>query len=140
MKPLLALLTLNLTAADSGQFHLKVQCGTPARYYLTDRAGKAWTPRDAIAYELAESEPSVEHGIRASRGIATHIHLYDPSRWPPGVRPESERMDWPLTARILREQNFHGSASVVVAPEGDPEPAARKSAAFLRNLFQGASA
>jgi sugar phosphate isomerase/epimerase len=91
-------------------------------------------------YELAESEPSVEHGIRSSNGVATHIHLYDPSRWPPGVRPESERMDWPLIARLLREQNFQGSASVVVAPEGDPEPAARKSATFLRSLFQGASA
>jgi D-psicose/D-tagatose/L-ribulose 3-epimerase len=91
-------------------------------------------------YELAESEPSIGHGIRASRGMATHIHLYDPSRWPPGVRPEGERMDWPLTARLLREQGFHGSASVVVAPEGDPEPAARKSALFLRNTFQGATA
>jgi sugar phosphate isomerase/epimerase len=88
-------------------------------------------------YQLAESEPSIEHGIRAARGTATHIHLYDPSRWPPGVRAQSDRLDWPLIMRLLREEGFAGSASVVVAPEGDPEPAARKTAAFLRGLFRG---
>jgi hypothetical protein len=29
-----------------------------------------------------------------------------------------------------------GSASVVIIPEGDPEPVARKSAAYLRRLFE----
>ena len=87
-------------------------------------------------YELAESEPSIEHGIRAARGEARHIHLYDPSRWPPGVLPSGDRLDWPLIARLLREEGFRGSASVVLAPEGDPEPAARKAAAFLRELFR----
>ena len=43
MNPLLSLLALQL-AADSGLFHLKVQSQRPARYYLTDSAGKAWTP------------------------------------------------------------------------------------------------
>jgi sugar phosphate isomerase/epimerase len=89
-------------------------------------------------YELIESEPSFEHGIRAARGKATHIHLYDPSRWPPGVR--EDRLDWPRIMRLLREEGFAGSASVVVAPEGDVEAAARKSSAFLRNLFTGGAA
>jgi D-psicose/D-tagatose/L-ribulose 3-epimerase len=87
-------------------------------------------------YELAESEPSIEHGIRAAQGTARHIHLYDPSRWPPGVLAHGDRLDWLDILRVLREERFEGSASVVVAPEGDPEPAARKSAAFLRSLFQ----
>jgi len=87
-------------------------------------------------YELAESEPSVEHGIRAARGEARHIHFYDPSRWPPGVLDEGSRMDWPVIMRLLREEGFRGSASVVVAPEGDIEAAARKSAAFLRGLLE----
>jgi D-psicose/D-tagatose/L-ribulose 3-epimerase len=87
-------------------------------------------------YELAEAEPSIERGIRAARGAARHIHLYDPSRWPPGVLPEKNRLDWPHIIRVLREEGFEGSGSVVLAPEGDPEPAARQSAAFLRALFE----
>lgn len=87
-------------------------------------------------YQLVESEPSVEHGIRAARGQANHIHLYDPSRWPPGVLAEKDRLDWQHILRVLREEGFSGTGSVVLAPEGDPEPAARKSAAFLRRLFE----
>jgi hypothetical protein len=48
---LLVLLALPAAAADSGRFHLRVQSEAPARYYLTDAAGKPWTPADAIAYE-----------------------------------------------------------------------------------------
>lgn len=86
-------------------------------------------------YQLAESEPSIEHGIRAARGRANHIHLYDPSRWPPGVLAEKDRLDWPHIARVLREESFRGSGSVVLAPEGDPEPAARRAVRYLRCLF-----
>jgi sugar phosphate isomerase/epimerase len=86
-------------------------------------------------YELAESEPSIEHGIHAARGQARHIHLYDPSRWPPGVRAETSRLDWPRIFELLRETGFHGSASVVLVPEGDPAPAARQTALFLRHAL-----
>ena len=90
-------------------------------------------------YQLAESEPSIEHGIRAAHGNARHIHLYDPSRWPPGLSAETNRMDWPSIFGLLHETGFHGSASVVLAPEGDPEPAARQSVAFLRRAFSAAN-
>ncbi len=114
-------------------------------YINTVDEAMAWVRRIASpafsvmldTYELAESEPSIEHGIRAAGGQARHIHLYDPSRWPPGVLPDKNRLDWPHIARVLAEEGFTGSASVVIAPEGDPEPAARRSAAFLRSLFAG---
>lgn len=104
----------------------------------------AWVDRIASAafsvmldtYQLAESEPSIEHGIRAARGQARHIHFYDPSRWPPGVLAEKDRLDWKHIVQVLKEKGFSGSGSVVLAPEGDPEPAARKAAAFLRGLFR----
>jgi len=86
-------------------------------------------------YQLAASELSIEHGIRAACGQARHIHLYDPSRWPPGVRAETSRLDWPRIFDLLRETSFHGSASVVLVPEGDPAPAAGKTASFLRRAF-----
>jgi len=86
-------------------------------------------------YQLTESEPSIEHAIRAARGQACHIHFYDPSRWPPGVLAEKDRLDWRHLVRVLREEGFSGSGSVVLAPEGDTEAAARQSAAFLRRLL-----
>ena len=86
-------------------------------------------------YELAMSEPSIEHGIRAARGRASHIHLYDPSRWPPRVLPEKQRLDWPGIAQLLHEEGFRGSGSVVLAPEGEPAGPARKAATYLRALF-----
>ncbi len=86
-------------------------------------------------YELVAAEPSVEYGIRAARGSATHIHLYDPGRWPPGVLRGEDQLNWQHIAQVLREEGFRGSGSVVLPPEGDPEPAARKAAAYLRALF-----
>lgn len=86
-------------------------------------------------YQLVESEPALEHGIRAAQGRADHIHLYDPSRWPPGVLAEKDRLDWPHIMQILKEEGFQGTASVVLAPEGDPEPAARTALAYLRTFI-----
>ncbi len=86
-------------------------------------------------HQLWAAEKSIEEGIRAAEGRAQHIHLYEPSRWPPGVLPEKEVLDWKNIVRILKAEGFDGSASVVVAPEGDPEPVARKSVAYLRQIF-----
>jgi len=90
-------------------------------------------------HQLYIVEPSIEHGIRAARGQARHIHLYEPSRLPPGVSTEKETLDWPNIARVLKEEGFEGSASVVIVPKGDPEPIARKSIAYLRRLFSDSS-
>lgn len=86
-------------------------------------------------HQLYAAESSIEHGIKITKGQARHIHLYEPSRWPPGVLPEKETLDWPHIARVLKEEGFQGSASVVIIPEGDPEPVARQSVAYLRRIF-----
>jgi len=113
-------------------------------YINTMDEAMAWVRRIASpafsvmldTYELAESEPSIEHGIRAGTGEARHIHLYDPSRWPPGVLAQTT-LDWPRIFELLRETGFEGSASVVLVPEGDPAGAARKTSAFLRGVLSG---
>lgn len=89
-------------------------------------------------YQLSDAEPSVEYGIRAARGRANHIHLYDPSRLPPGAFDGCDRLDWETITRVLREEGFVGTGSVVLAPEGDPRPPARKAAAYLRKMFSAA--
>jgi len=111
-------------------------------YINTMDEAMAWVRRIASpafsvmldTYQLAESEPSIEHGIRAGCGQACHIHLYDPSRWPPGVQAQTA-LDWPRIFALLRETGFAGSASVVIVPDGDPAPAARKTSAFLRSVL-----
>jgi sugar phosphate isomerase/epimerase len=90
-------------------------------------------------HQLYNVEPSIEHGIRATRGQARHIHLYEPSRLPPGVSTEKEALDWPNITGILIKEGFEGSASVVIVPEGDPESIARKSVTYLRKLFNEGS-
>jgi sugar phosphate isomerase/epimerase len=86
-------------------------------------------------HQLWAVETSIDYGIKAAKGQAKHIHMYEPSRLPPGVSPEKETLDWPHIARVLKKEGFEGSASVVIVPEGDPEPVARKAVAYLRNLF-----
>jgi len=86
-------------------------------------------------YQLSTSESNIEQGIRVTKGRAQHIHLYDPDRWPPGVLPEQNRLDWQHITRVLGEVGFRGSGSVVLAPEGDPEIPARKAVAYLRSLW-----
>ncbi len=130
-------------AERAGSRILLEPTGDYTSYLTTMDEAMAWVDRiDSPAfgvmldtYQLTEAEPSIEHGIRAARGQADHVHLYDPSRWPPGVLPEEDRLDWPLIVGLLRDTGFDGSGAVVLAPEGDAEEAARRSAAYLRELF-----
>lgn len=86
-------------------------------------------------HQVAHGEPSIEHGFRAARGRAPHIHLYDPSRWPPGLLAPGRTLDWPRIGQILRGEGFAGSASVVLAPEGEAAHAAQRTRDYLRALF-----
>jgi D-psicose/D-tagatose/L-ribulose 3-epimerase len=109
---------------------------------VMDMVDKIGSPSFSImldTHQLYMMEPSIEHGIRAARGQARHIHLYEPSRLPPGVSKEKETLDWPDIARVLKEEGFEGSASVVIVPTGDPEPIARQSVVYLRRLFGDSS-
>jgi len=55
-------------------------------------------------HQLWAMESSVEHGIKAAKGQAKHIHLYEPSRLPPGVSPEKEVLDWPHIVQVLKKR------------------------------------
>ena len=111
----------------------------------TNEEAMAWVKRIGSSnfsvmldtHQLWAAKTSIEHGIRVTKGQAQHIHLYEPSRLPPGVSPEKEALDWPHIARILQEEGFQGSASVVIPPEGDLEPIAHQAITYLRRLFSG---
>jgi hypothetical protein len=100
-----------------------------------DRIGSPAFAPMLDTHQLYGAERSIESGIRAARGRAQHIHLFEPSRYPPGVLVGKPILDWPHIAQLLREEGAPASASVVIASEGDPEPVARTSAAYLRRLF-----
>lgn len=117
--------------------------GYVGNFVTTVKEAAAWAKRIGSpgfsimldTYQLSEIEPSLAQGIRDAEGLARHIHLYDPSQWPPGVQDSHLRLDWNHVSATLQEENFTGTGSVVLAPEGDPAVTARKSAAFLRNFF-----
>lgn len=83
-------------------------------------------------YQLHEVEDGIEQGFMAAEGMASHIHLYDPGHWSPGILPAEERMDWPLIRQSMDRSGFAGSASMVLPKEGDVEEGTRRSLAFLR--------
>jgi sugar phosphate isomerase/epimerase len=86
-------------------------------------------------HQLWGAEPSIEQGIRDAKGKAKHIHMFEPSRIPPGLNLEEEVLDWPHIVQVLKSEGFDGTASVGLGPEGDQEAMARKTAAYLKNLF-----
>jgi sugar phosphate isomerase/epimerase len=98
-----------------------------------DRIGSPAFAAMLDTQQLADSEPTIEHGLRVAARHARHIHLFDPGRQPPGIRPDG--LDWDRIFSVLREEGFQGSASVALVPEGDVEPSARRVADFLRNRF-----
>jgi sugar phosphate isomerase/epimerase len=100
-----------------------------------DRIGSPAFAPMLDTHQLYAAERSIAAGIRTARGQAQHIHLFEPSRYPPGVLIDKPILDWPQIAQALREDGLPASASVVIASEGDPEPVARTSVASLRRLF-----
>jgi D-psicose/D-tagatose/L-ribulose 3-epimerase len=129
-------------AEQAGSRILLEPTGDYTSYITTVAESARWAERiDSPAftvmldtYQLAEAESSFEQGIRDAKGLADHIHLYDPSRWPPGVLPENNRLDWPRIVRALAAEGFAGTGSVVIVPQGDPEGPARAALAYLRGL------
>lgn len=50
------LAAVTLLPANAELFRLRVESPQPARYYLTDSAGKSWTPDGAIAYSRRDEQ------------------------------------------------------------------------------------
>ncbi len=86
-------------------------------------------------YQLHEVEDTIPEGFAAADGLASHIHLYDPHHWSPGIRPKAEQMDWALIRKSMDETGFSGSGSIVLPKEGDVDKGARDSIAFLRRTL-----
>lgn len=84
-------------------------------------------------YQLDQVEDSYEEGFAHAEGRANHIHLYDPKHWPPGAGPQ--RLDWARIRAAMEKHGFAGTGSMVLAPEGDRDAAAKRAVAFVRKTL-----
>lgn len=84
-------------------------------------------------YQIDQVEQDYEAAFAAAEGLATHIHLYDPKHWPPGV--SEERLDWSRIRKAMEKNGFSGSGSMVLAPSGDVDAAAKRAVAFIREAL-----
>src|SRR5512140_312064 len=65
-----------LLAKAAEPFRLRVESPHPARFYLTDAAGKAWTPEGAITYSRGTEQHFLMRGgfeIRLPSGTYTLV-------------------------------------------------------------------
>lgn len=122
-----------LEPSDPGAMNNITTCAEAVRW--VERIGSKGFGIMLDTYQLVSSEESVEKGLLDAKGLGTHIHLYDPGRFPPGMRPDSEVLDWDQMVEILAKQGFAGTGSVTPAPEGDQAAAAALSNTYLRKLF-----
>jgi len=98
-----------------------------------DRIGSSAFGSMIDTQQLIDSETSIEKGVRAARGEASYLHLFDPGRQPPGLSPDG--LDWLDFFRLMREEAFYGGAAVMLPSDGDIDSGARKVAEFLRTHF-----
>lgn len=88
-------------------------------------------------YQLDQVEGSIDDGFAHARGMAGHIHLYDPEHWPPGLRAPEHRLDWNEIRRMMLRHGFLGSGSTVLPKQGDLLAQSRIASAFIRtNLMR----
>jgi D-psicose/D-tagatose/L-ribulose 3-epimerase len=87
-------------------------------------------------HQLHWKETAVVEALRSAAGLVHHLHLYDPGRIPPGIRPESD-LDWPGIMVALREVGYEGAASVCLSHAGDRRALAQETVSFLRSLMVG---
>jgi sugar phosphate isomerase/epimerase len=80
-------------------------------------------------HQLVELETSIRAGIEAARGHASHIHLFDPQRQPPGTHPQG--LDWRELFTLLGD-DYCGSGSVTL-PRPDQPHTAEDVARFVRD-------
>jgi hypothetical protein len=87
----MAFVLITLARGAELQFELRVRNPQPARYYLTDRDGKAWTPGGAVVYEKRSERHFVTGNgfdIQLPRGAYTLVAERGPEYRPFRLRIE----------------------------------------------------
>jgi len=81
-------------------------------------------------FHMNIEEPSIQDSIRSCGDRIFHVHVADSNRWHPGAG----HLDFSSILATLQEVGYDGFISGEFMPVPDPETAAERSIAFLREL------
>ena len=81
-------------------------------------------------FHMNIEEPSIEESIRRCGDRIFHVHVADSNRWHPGAG----HLDFASILATLQEVGYDGFVSGEFMPVPDPDTAAERSIAFLREL------
>ncbi len=81
-------------------------------------------------FHMNIEEPSIEESIRSCGDRIFHVHVADSNRWHPGAG----HLDFAAILATLQEVGYEGFISGEFMPVPDPDTAAERSIAFLREL------
>ena len=76
-------------------------------------------------------EPSIYESIRMAKKRLYHFHIADSNRWYPGAA----HLDFPKIIDTLKQVNYQGFVSAEILPQPDPDVAAERTVAYMRNLI-----
>ena len=81
-------------------------------------------------FHMNIEEPAIEKSIRTCGDRIFHVHVADSNRWHPGAG----HLDFSSILAVLEEVGYDGFVSGEFMPMPDPETAAERSIAHLREL------
>ncbi|MBC8401048.1 MAG: sugar phosphate isomerase/epimerase [Candidatus Marinimicrobia bacterium] len=83
------------------------------------------------SFHMNIEEPSIYESIRLAKDRLYHFHIADSNRWYPGAG----HLDFPQIIHTLNQVNYQGFVSAEILPQPDPDVAAERTVAYMRNLI-----
>jgi len=83
------------------------------------------------SFHMNIEEPSIYDSIRLAKERLYHFHIADSNRWYPGAG----HLDFPKIIDTLKQVNYQGFTSAEILPQPDPDVAAERTIAYMRNLI-----
>ncbi len=83
------------------------------------------------SFHMNIEEPSIYDSIRLAKERLYHFHIADSNRWYPGAG----HIDFPKIIKTLNQIDYRGFISAEILPNPDPDTAAKKTVAYMRNII-----
>ncbi|MFH1851268.1 MAG: 5-keto-L-gluconate epimerase [Candidatus Neomarinimicrobiota bacterium] len=82
-------------------------------------------------FHMNIEEPSIYESIRLAKERLYHFHIADSNRWYPGAG----HLNFPRIIDTLNQVDYQGFVSAEILPQPDPDLAAQRTVAYMRNLI-----
>lgn len=83
------------------------------------------------SFHMNIEEPSIYDSIKLAKERLYHFHIADSNRWYPGAG----HLNFHKIIETLNQVNYKGYVSAEILPQPDPDIAAEKTVAYMRNLI-----